>query len=174
MNDTGDYLQNRTAAAAWRITGRDIAGCVLEVGAQTKNFTARFEIRGHKGLDRALDIIMSESLSYNPWLCVWPSIQPRPEFPDNLIRVDLDVSAGVGAIHYTVDRDGHAGSWITKTAQPEEGVCLVWDYHNGPETGVPADSIIPLDLWRQALHEYYDLIGGRPTCIGWEQTELRW
>jgi hypothetical protein len=117
---------------------------------------------------------MSEPISYNPWLCVWPAISPRPDFPDNCIRVDLDLAAGVGAIHYTADRDGCTGSWITKTSRPVSGVRLAWDYHNAGETRFPDNSIIPLDRWRQTLHEYFDLLGGRPTCVGWQQAEFRW
>jgi hypothetical protein len=174
LDDVDNYLKSRTPAAAWRIVGRHASRCELEVGAQSTNYTVTFQIQQHHGLDRALDIILSEPIIYNPWLCVWPAISPRPDFPDNYIRVDLDPSAGVGAIHYTAGQDDLTGSWITKTSLPVSGVHLTWDYHNADEARFPDDSVIPLDLWRQALHEYFDLLGGRPTCVGWQRTEFRW
>jgi Immunity protein Imm1 len=179
---SGDYLTTHTAAEAWRLVGQptgpradgSVAGCVLEAGVESKHCTIRLETGHHAGLDRALDLILTETIIYNPWLCVWPAVSPRPEFPDNYVRLDVDLAAGVGAIRYTIDRDGLAGSWLTKVAAPVAGVDLSWDYHNRGEARFPDDAVLALPLWRQALHEYLDLHGGRPRCVDWQPTEFRW
>jgi hypothetical protein len=31
-----------------------------------------------------------------------------------------------------------------------------------------------MQLWRQALHEFLDLAGGRPNCVSWEPTWFGW
>jgi hypothetical protein len=171
-------MTNRTTAdLSWADSagteGR-VAGCVLEVSVQSRYYLVRFETDNHRGLDRILDLLMTEPITYNPVFYVWPSVSPRPEFADNQIRADFDVTAGVGAVHYTTDRGASTGSWLGRSVQPVSGLELSWDYHNGIQTRFPDTSIIPLNLWRQVLHEYLHLCGARPACVDWQPTEFAW
>jgi hypothetical protein len=125
------------------------------------------------GLDRALDFFVGETLEYNPWLCVWPAIRPRPAHPDNYLRVYLNVPAGAAGIRYTGDHLGQTGSWIAMTSRPVLGVRLCWDYQNGssvcqaeekmprsfgscvrlaPARGRPAAGATRMGRTRRALH----------------------
>ena len=101
--------------------------------------------------------------------------------PDHQVKVDADGAGGVGAILAMGPRD-----FVPESApdfvgtSPDGGVwvaeCKSWEppadapplyVDKAVMTRFPRHAVLPLDLWREALHEFMRT-GRRPTCVEWD------
>ncbi|GAA0251349.1 hypothetical protein GCM10010492_59620 [Saccharothrix mutabilis subsp. mutabilis] len=96
-------------------------------------------------------------------------LKPARPVDTTMRRKTLDVgvhgNTGRGALVYT----SPDGLWFSKATTdtdtgPEERVLY---YYMNSDTEYPADSEIPLDVVRQAAHEYLAADGQRPTAPTW-------
>ncbi|MBP2334686.1 hypothetical protein JOF41_000864 [Saccharothrix coeruleofusca] len=135
-----------------------------------------------EALDQVLDYILDHPQPHPPVI----TVRDRPRlldgrYPDHEVKVDADRRAGVGAMlcsgpaDFAPDTDtsgDHGGGWITldRTDRlPEDTPALYMD--KATRTRFPANALVPLPLWRQALHELLKT-GTRPTCVQWQDTDV--
>jgi hypothetical protein len=153
--------------------------CHVKIWLQTAAFNSEFEVHDHDGLEHVLGLLTAyaHAWTYNPSICILPSVRPLPEDAySNQLRLDYDAATDVGAIACTIDNGQDTGMWFTRgDATPPERP-LIWDYHNGDETRFPADAAVPGELWRTAIHEFFDLNGMvPPASVQWQRSpEIRW
>jgi hypothetical protein len=85
-----------------------------------------------------------------------------------VLRFDLDVTSGIGAMMYTARRGDYDGTWVSRGVATNPQVWLSWDDDLGPEGRYPPEAAVPMSVIRQAVHELYDSRGIRPTCVNWQ------
>jgi len=102
-------------------------------------------------------------------------VRERPRFgpanvPDHGLELAVDMAAGYGTLAYFGEFDGQGGTWVTASgAAPSDGPTLYLDVDNA--TAFPPDSLVSLDVWRRAMHEFLAGGGDRPVSVGWQQPE---
>ncbi|MCP2093896.1 MULTISPECIES: Imm1 family immunity protein [Actinosynnema] len=86
---------------------------------------------------------------------------------ENLTRAVFDVGLngkiGLGTLYYS---GGGSGRLCSLGASSGEGNVLY--YYMNSDTEFPLSSEVPLDLVRQAAHEYMSTGGERPTVVDWQ------
>jgi hypothetical protein len=157
------------------VTHHDVQGVAVELdlSMQTRHFTAHLTTREH-GVDAVVDLIFNTYRDGNrgrpPQAQVCPAIFSRPEeFPDNVLRFDLDVASGIGAMMYTACRPGCDGTWVSRGVATDPQVWLSWDDDLGAQGRYPPEAAVPMSVIRQAVHELHDSRGERPTCVNWQR-----
>lgn len=133
-------------------------------------------------LDRILDYILDHPQPHPPVL----TVRDRPRlmdgrYPDHEVKVDANRHAGIGAILCSGPQDfapdAHVseesgGSWMSLSLtprQPRSAPALYMD--KATRTEFPDNAVVPLELWRAALHELLET-GKRPTCVQWQETDV--
>ena len=85
-----------------------------------------------------------------------------PTIPDHEFGVAVDAEDGVGSLWYLGDGDTW-NSLGARSTRDEVFYCYM-----GNDRGFPIDSLISLDLVRQATKEFLATGGQRPTCVRWQ------
>jgi hypothetical protein len=123
-------------------------------------------------LDEAIDRILTAGQLYHPPTMF---VRERPRFgpagvPGHGLKLGVDQAAGYGALAYLGEFDEISGTWITASeTAPADGPTLYLDFDNATE--FPPNSLVPLDMWRLALHEFLTSGGNRPICVGWQPAD---
>lgn len=97
-------------------------------------------------------------------------MRERPLLPsgfyDHALWVAVNPAAEVGALQYLgPDFAGYAGGGESPRDE-------VFYYFIGRAHDFAQDSDIPLDVVRQAVHEFASTFGERPTCVEWVEDEV--
>lgn len=131
-------------------------------------------------LDQVLDYILDHPQPHPPVI----TVRDRPRlmdgrYPDHEVKVDADRRAGAilcsGPADFAPDATtsgDHGGGWITLGQPghlPEDAPVLYMD--KATRTKFPGNALVPLDSWKQALHELL-ATGKRPTCVQWQDTDV--
>ncbi len=137
-------------------------------------------VRSESELERALEELLAYKQPHPTPVCA----QDRPTFgplnlPDHQLKFDVDLEAGVGAIHVFGSPDFHGegiaqGDFYSRVSQwTQDGdaspATLYIDFDT--RTKFPPDAAIPLALLRQALRELMET-GRRPTCVNWQESDV--
>jgi hypothetical protein len=101
--------------------------------------------------------------------------------PDHQIKIDADREGGVGSVLAMGPRDfvpelapdfartpPDGGVWVARSVGwvPPAGTPPLY-IDKAVMTEFPWNAVLPLDLWREALHEFMRT-GLRPTCVEWD------
>ncbi|MBB5801261.1 hypothetical protein F4560_001029 [Saccharothrix ecbatanensis] len=135
-----------------------------------------------EALDRILDYIQDHPQPHPPVL----TVRDRPRlmdgrYPDHEVKIDANRHAGIGAIlcsgpaDFAPDADvsGEGGdSWMSlaPTVHPRTSAPALY-MDKATRTKFPDNAVVPLELWRAALHELLET-GKRPTCVQWQETDV--
>lgn len=123
-------------------------------------------------LDQAIDRILRAGPLYHPPTMF---VRERPRFgpanvPDHGLKLAVDMAAGYGALAYFGEFEGQGGTWVTASGStPTDGPTLYLDVDNA--TAFPPSSLVSLDVWRRAMHEFLAGGGDRPVSVGWQRSE---
>ncbi len=91
--------------------------------------------------------------------------------PEHGLKLAVDQTAGYGALAYLGEFEENSGTWVTASeTAPADGPTLYLDFDNATE--FPPNSLVPLDVWRRALHEFLASGGNRPVCVGWQHADV--
>jgi hypothetical protein len=140
-------------------------------------------VTSHEALDLILDYILDHPRPHPPVL----TVRDRPRlmdgrYADHEVKIDADRHAGIGAILCSGPTDfapdatvsgESGGSWMSlggPTTRPPKGAPALY-MDKATRTEFPDDAVVPLELWRTALHELLET-GKRPTCVQWQETDV--
>lgn len=123
-------------------------------------------------LDAAVDRMLNAGRLYHA-PTVFVRERPRfgpAEIPDHGLKLAFDPASDYGALAYFGAVDGQGGSWVTKSETvPAAGPTLYRDFDSA--TAFPPDALVPLSIWRSALHEFLATGGARPTSVAWQPVD---
>jgi hypothetical protein len=120
-------------------------------------------IRTADDVDALIDALLAESFS-NSMAKLY--VRERPsligDIPDHEFGVAVDAEDGVGGLWYLGDKK----TWHSlgeRGKRDEVFYCYVDN-----DRPFPVDSIVSIDLLRQATNEFLASGGERPTCVRWQ------
>ncbi|GAA3886062.1 hypothetical protein GCM10022243_58610 [Saccharothrix violaceirubra] len=87
---------------------------------------------------------------------------------DDILRavfeVGLNGGKGVGVVYYSGDETG----WFSRSSQPSNAETILY-YYMDNDHEYPPHSEVPIDVARQAAHEFMTTRGERPTGVEWQK-----
>ncbi|MDX2972365.1 Imm1 family immunity protein [Kribbella solani] len=94
-----------------------------------------------------------------------PGVEAAPEIPDHELRIAVDAKADVGGIRYAGGDDQDVRYVPGATSQREEMFYIYMDHGEG----WPKDSVVSIEQVRQAVREFVEGNGARPTSFEWRE-----
>jgi hypothetical protein len=86
-------------------------------------------------------------------------------YPDHELRIAIDIEANIGGIRYT-GGDSDATAYVAGATSEREEMFYLYMSH---DEGWPKDSAVTFDQVRQAVKEFIEGNGTRPTGFEWRE-----
>ena len=119
-------------------------------------------------VDALIDAVLAEPFE-NSVIALYSTARPLMEsgVPDHELRIAIYAEGKVGGIRYAGDDGTSEGSWYVpgQASQREE----VFYYYQGHDQGWPQDSEVSVEQVREAVREFVEGDGARPTGSEWAE-----
>ncbi|MBT8226775.1 MAG: hypothetical protein HKP61_17115 [Dactylosporangium sp.] len=120
-------------------------------------------VRRDEDMDALIDALLAQPFS-NSMATLYVAERPlnAAGVPDHEFAIGVDAEDGVGSLWYM----GAGGGWYSQGARSQRDE--VYYCYMGNDRDFPADSVIPLELVRQAAKEFLANAGARPVAVAWQ------
>jgi hypothetical protein len=117
-------------------------------------------------VDALVDAVIAEPFK-NSVITLYSEARPllASGVRDHELRVGIDAEAGVGGIRYAGDDGTWRGVWYIPGKPSERDETFY--YYQGHDESWPQDSEVPINDVRQAIKEFVETDGSRPSSPVW-------
>lgn len=119
-------------------------------------------------VDALIDAVLAEPFE-NSVIALYSTARPLMEsgVPDHELRIAIYAEGKVSGIRYAGDDGKDEGSWYVPGGVSEREEAFY--YYQGHDQGWPHDSEVSIEQARQAVREFVEQDGARPSGFEWAE-----
>ncbi|GAB3832788.1 Imm1 family immunity protein [Kribbella italica] len=141
---------------------------MANVEAYYKNGAGATMLSSAADVDALVDAVLAEPFE-NSVIALYSNDRPQTEqgYPDHELRIALYAEAKVGGIRYAGSDRTARGVWYVPGAVSERDEPFY--YYQGHDEGWPQDSEVSIEQVRQAIRQFVEDNGARPSGPEWAE-----